>query len=61
MISNKLPTGKTECANPIERNVALGQKLNINGTPTLIAADGRVLPGAAPIEQLNQWIEKGGK
>ena len=29
------------------RNVALGERLGITGTPTLIAADGRVLQGAA--------------
>ncbi len=61
MTGNKQPANKTDCAHPIDRNVQLGQKLNINGTPTLIAADGRVMPGAAPIEQIDKWLIKGGK
>ena len=38
-----------ECAHPVDRNVVLGERLGINGTPTLVAADGRVLPGAASL------------
>ncbi|MEK7811989.1 MAG: hypothetical protein AAB278_09285 [Pseudomonadota bacterium] len=34
----------------------LGQKLGIDGTPTLVAADGRVMPGAASIEQIEIWM-----
>jgi len=60
MLDSKTPAEGKVCDNPIDRNVQLGQKLNINGTPTMIAADGRVLPGAAPIEQIEQWLGKGG-
>ena len=28
-------------------------------TPTLIAADGRILPGAVPAEKLDQWLNAG--
>lgn len=49
-------TGDTSCANPIERNVALAGKLGINGTPTLIAGDGRMLPGYLPPDRLNAWL-----
>src|SRR5262245_52650576 len=35
------------CEHPVDRNVSLGERLGISGTPTLIAADGRVLAGAA--------------
>jgi len=34
------------CATPIDRNIQLAQKLGINGTPGLIAPDGRVMQGA---------------
>lgn len=47
-----------ECDNPIERNIALGQKLNINGTPMIISADGRSLPGAVAAEQLDTWLDQ---
>lgn len=52
----KIPT--KECAHPIDRNVALGERLGINGTPTLVAADGRVLPGAASLAQIEAWLAR---
>jgi len=30
--------------------------LQINGTPTLIAADGRIMPGAASAAQIEAWL-----
>ena len=45
-----------ECIHPIDRNVKLGERLGITGTPTLIAADGRVLPGAASGAQIDAWL-----
>ena len=45
-----------DCPHPIDRNVALGDRLGIAGTPTLVAADGRVLPGAASLAQIEAWL-----
>lgn len=45
-----------ECIHPVDRNVALGERLGIAGTPTLIAEDGRVLPGAASSAQIEAWL-----
>jgi len=50
-----VPASK-KCDNPIERNVQLAQRLGINGTPTILAADGRMLPGAASSERIEQWL-----
>jgi len=36
----------THCENPIDRNVALGERLQVMGTPALIFDDGSVIPGA---------------
>ena len=47
---------EADCPHPVDRNVALGERLGINGTPTLIAADGRMLPGAASKEQIEAWL-----
>ena len=49
-----LPHAK--CPHPIDRNIALGERLGIVGTPTLVAADGRVLPGAASKAQIEAWL-----
>jgi thiol:disulfide interchange protein DsbC len=45
-----------ECAHPVDRNVALGERLGISGTPTLVAADGRMLAGAANLAQIEAWL-----
>lgn len=46
MLNNRLPEGdKTDCDNPVDKNIALGQRLRIDGTPALIFADGRRVPG----------------
>lgn len=47
-----------ECPHPVDRNVALGDRLGISGTPTLVAADGRVLPGAASNAQIEAWLAR---
>lgn len=60
MRSGKLPS-KTACDNPVERNIQLGQRLSIQGTPTLISSDGRLLPGAAPRERIEQWLAEAGR
>lgn len=47
-----LPDNKGECDNPIEKTNALGQKLRVTATPTLIFADGSIVPGAIPPAQM---------
>ncbi|WP_257765469.1 thioredoxin fold domain-containing protein [Burkholderia glumae] len=44
------------CDNPIDRNEALAASLGINGTPSLVSVDGRVMPGAATAEAIDQWL-----
>lgn len=47
--------GKLEmksCANPVDEHVRLGQEVGVEGTPTLVLDDGRVLPGYAPAAEL---------
>jgi thiol:disulfide interchange protein DsbC len=55
MQTGKAPPRRS-CAHPIERNIALAQRLGIQGTPTLLSADGRLLPGAATSERIEQWL-----
>jgi thiol:disulfide interchange protein DsbC len=51
------PTAK--CANPIDRNLALGEKLHIDGTPTIVFADGRVRAGTMSAEDLEHLLGGG--
>jgi thiol:disulfide interchange protein DsbC len=56
VLERKTLASKT-CAHPIERNQALAAKLEVRGTPTLIAADGRMAAGAMPAAELSAWLE----
>ncbi|MFA8362873.1 thioredoxin fold domain-containing protein [Burkholderia ubonensis] len=39
--------------------MVLGSRLGVTGTPTLIAEDGRMLPGAVSSTQLEAWLNAG--
>lgn len=46
MLRGVSPTAKGDCSNPVADIVEFGRKKGINGTPTLIFADGTKVPGA---------------
>jgi thiol:disulfide interchange protein DsbC len=50
----KLPDNKGDCDTPIEKTAQLGMKLRVNATPTLIFADGSMIPGAVPPARIEQ-------
>lgn len=50
-----------KCANPISKNLALAESLGIRGTPTLIAKSGKVMPGYAPADRLDAFLNAEGK
>ncbi len=56
--SGKLPDNKGDCPTPIAQTAALGQKYHVNATPTLVFADGSVIPGALPLAQLESEIKQ---
>lgn len=47
-----------ECKTPVDENIALAEKLGINGTPTLIAGDGRKHAGGFSAAQLEAWVKQ---
>jgi thiol:disulfide interchange protein DsbC len=51
----------SDCAHPVDRNIALAERLGVTGTPTLIAGDGRVLAGAASTAQIDAWLSHSGE
>lgn len=55
MLDNKIPA-LYACANPIDDNIALGKRLGITGTPTIIATDGRTLTGLASAERIELFL-----
>jgi len=40
------------CTNPVEKHYRLGERLDVNGTPTIFLDDGKTLPGYIPAPQL---------
>jgi thiol:disulfide interchange protein DsbC len=55
MVHGTMPAAGT-CDAPIEKVVALAQKYNIRGTPTIFLANGERIPGAIPVAQLEQKL-----
>lgn len=57
-VTGKVPDNKGECQNPVAATQALGQKLRIQATPTMVLADGSVLPGALPLARLEAEMKQ---
>jgi len=57
MLQGQTPQA-SDCLHPVDRNVALAKQLGINGTPTLIAGDGRMMSGAASRQQIDAWLSR---
>jgi thiol:disulfide interchange protein DsbC len=51
-----VPNNDGKCANPVEATIALGNKLKVSGTPTLIFANGQRVPGMVPAAQLEKLL-----
>lgn len=46
-----------QCDAPIDEIAKLAESLGIQGTPFLIAGDGRAAPGAMPADRLSAWLD----
>lgn len=62
MVDNRAPAapGK-DCQAPIEQLVQLGQANGVQGTPTILFADGGRAPGAVPIAQIEERLARIGR
>lgn len=62
MVGGKAPAAApADCKDPLGENVALGRSLGINGTPTIIFADGSRAAGALPVAMIEQRIAAASK
>ena len=57
--SGTLPQNNGDCETPLAATHDLGQKLKVNATPTMVFADGSVVPGALPAQRLETEIANG--
>ncbi|WP_284213136.1 DsbC family protein [Comamonas jiangduensis] len=56
MLRDKNPAAASCDIDAIERNLALGRKHKITGTPTLIFADNTRVPGAIPSSEVEKYL-----
>jgi thiol:disulfide interchange protein DsbC len=64
MTGGKVPAAPAaDCKDPLQQNIELGRKLEVTGTPTLVFADGRRMPGAVPLDRIEAAFKEiaGGK
>ena len=59
--SSKIPTNDGKCANPVDQNIALANKLGIAGTPTIIFNNGQRVPGMVPAAKLEELLARAAK
>lgn len=59
MVGGKAPAAAAaDCKTPLEQNLALGREFGINGTPTIIFADGTRGAGAMPLDVIEQRLAR---
>ena len=58
MVRDQLPAEATCDSSALTRNVEFGRRHRINGTPTTIFADGKRVPGAVPIAQVEKHLSE---
>lgn len=57
MGDNKAPdAAPADCKHPLQQVLALGQKLDVSGTPTIVFPDGSRFPGAVPAEKVEEKL-----
>ena len=54
MINGIAPSGKADCATPLEKNMAFAKTYGITGTPTIFFTDGSRYPGAVQISDIEK-------
>ena len=57
------PIEQRDCPNPVKEDLALGERMGVNGTPAILLQNGEMIPGYVPAERLLRILEateKGG-
>ena len=58
LLNKKQPTKSASCQTPIQKNLELGKRLKISGTPTMFIKNGNRITGAVEADELNQLLDK---
>ena len=57
-LHNITPTGEGKCQTPMDKNLALANKLDVRATPALFFSDGSRISGAAPLETIERKLSE---
>ncbi len=52
-----LPDNKGDCDNPVAKLAELGARYKVSATPTMMFADGSIVPGALPAQRLEAELK----
>lgn len=56
MINGVSPNGKSDCTNPLDKNLTYAKSYGITGTPTIFFTDGSRFPGAVQISDIEKKL-----
>jgi thiol:disulfide interchange protein DsbC len=57
MVNAAPPSGATDCATPLEKNLSLAKKYGVTGTPAIFFPDGSRIAGAVPLTQIEKKLK----
>ncbi|MBP7900566.1 MAG: DsbC family protein [Gammaproteobacteria bacterium] len=57
MKGGSAPAKLSSCVNPIKQQFELANELGLQGTPSIILADGSLIPGLAPLDELVRLVK----
>lgn len=55
--SGALPDNKGDCETPVAKLAELGARFKVSATPTMVFADGSIVPGALPAQRLEAELK----
>ncbi len=58
MLKGVAPKAAGTCTNPVDKLAEFGKAKRITGTPTIFFADGKRVPGAIPVDQIEDNLAK---
>lgn len=58
MLQGREPANEATCAAPINDNIALAAKLSIEGTPGIVFASGRLVPGLIKRDMIERYLSE---
>jgi len=56
MVQSRVPENDGSCENPVSKIQALGRQLNVTGTPTMFFTNGKRVPGAVSVPELEKLL-----